>query len=91
MEKRNYFIFIFLLLFSNACISQKAGISVKEQKSINLFNDFINYLVSTQNKKEDLGDDANLKYILLNYVFSNKKLDSSNQTTIGIASSRPVN
>lgn len=40
-------------------------------------------MVSTSNKKEDIGDNAHLKYVLLNYVFTNKKLDSSNQTTIG--------
>jgi hypothetical protein len=82
MKKRNYFILIFLLLLSNSCISQKEGISVNEQKSINLFNDFINYLVSTNNKKEDIADNAHLKYVLLHYVFTNKRLDSSNQTTI---------
>ena len=80
---RNDAILIFLLLFSNACISQKKAMSVKEQSSIHLFNDFINYLVTTSNKKEDIADDAHLKYILLNYIFSNKPLDSSNQTTIG--------
>ena len=37
---------------------------------------------STINKKEDIGDDAHLKYVLLHYVFTNKKLDSSNQKTI---------
>lgn len=82
MKKQNYFIFIFLLLFSNACISQKADISVKEQENINLFNDFINYLISIGNKKEDIGDNAHLKYVLLHYVFVNKPLDSSNQTTV---------
>ena len=76
-------ILIFLLLFSNACISQKKAMSVNEQSSIHLFNDFINYLLTTKSKKEDIGDDAHLKYVLLNYVFSNKPLDSSNQTTIG--------
>src|ERR1700692_4543768 len=82
MKRRNFFILIFLLLLSNVCISQKEDISVNEQKSINLFNDFINYLVSTSNKKEDIGDNAHLKYVLLHYVFTNKRLDSSNQTTI---------
>jgi hypothetical protein len=82
MKKRNYLIVIFFLLISNACISQKEDMTVNEQKSVNLFNGFINYVVSTINKKEDLGDNAHLKYILLNYVFSNKKLDSSNQTTL---------
>ena len=43
---------------------------------------FINYLVSSFNKKEDIGDNAHLKYALLHYVFTNKRLDSSNQTTI---------
>jgi len=82
MKKRTYFVFIFLLLISNACTSQKENLSVKEQKSINLFNDFINYLVSVNNKKEDIGDIAHLKYVSLHYLFTNKQLDSSNQTAI---------
>jgi len=82
MKKRNYIIAIFLILISNACISQKEGITVSEQRSINLFHDFVNYLVNTNTKKEDIGDDTHLKYVLLHYIFSNKKLDTSNQTTI---------
>ena len=82
MKKRNYFILILLLLLSNACTSQTKMVTVNEQKSINLFNGFINYLVSSINKKEDIGDNAHLKYVLLHYVFTNKRLDSSNQTTI---------
>ncbi len=76
-------ILIFLLLFSNACISQKKAMSVDEQNSIHLFNDFLKYMVTTESKKEDLSDNAHLKYILLYYLFNNKKLDSSNQTTLG--------
>ena len=64
--------------------------TVNEQKNINLFNDFINYLVSASNKNEDIGDDAHLKYVLLHYLFINKKLDCSNQTTIRITSLRPI-
>jgi hypothetical protein len=82
MKKRNYFILILLLLLSNACTSQTKMVTVNEQKSINLFNGFINYLVSSINKKEDISDNVHLKYVLLHYVFTNKRLDSSNQTTI---------
>jgi hypothetical protein len=82
MKKRNYLILILLLLLSNVCISQKEIVTAKEQKNINLFNDFKNYLVSSVHKKEDIGDNAHLKYVALNYVFINKKLDSTNQMAI---------
>lgn len=39
-------------------------------------------MVIANNKKEDIGDNADLKYVLLDYVFTNKRPDSSNQTTI---------
>ena len=67
---------------SNAFTSQTKMVTSNEQKSIDLFNGFINYLVSTNNKKEDIADNAHLKYVLLHYVFTNKQLDSSNQTTL---------
>jgi len=82
MKKRTYFVFIFLLLISNTCLSQKENLTVNEQKSISLFNDFINYLVGVNNKKEDIGDNAHLKYVSLHYLFTNKRLDSSRQSTI---------
>ena len=39
-------------------------------------------MVSSTNKKEDIADNAHLKYVLLHYLFSNKRLDSTNQTII---------
>src|SRR5664279_4870151 len=82
MKKRNFFILMFLVLVSNACISQKKVFSEAEQRDINLFNDFINYLGSAVHKGEDIGDTAHLKYVSLHYLFVEKKLDSSNETTI---------
>lgn len=34
------------------------------------------------NKKEDIGDDAHLKYVQQYFVFANRALDSSNQTSL---------
>ena len=81
MKKRNYFILIFLLLLTHVCISQNKTVTVSEQKNINLFNDFINYVISAVHKKEDINDTAHLRYIVLNYVFTNKQPDSTDQST----------
>jgi len=82
MKRRNYFILVLLLLLSNVCISQNKTVTVSEQKNINLFNDFINYVISAVHKKEDIADTAHLRYIVLNYVFTNTQFDSSDKTTI---------
>jgi hypothetical protein len=76
MPKRIYFILIFLLL-ANACISQNKSMSAREQTDINLFNDFVNYLVISLRKNEDIGNYAHIKYIVTNYIFTNTKPDSS--------------
>ncbi|KAA9038705.1 hypothetical protein FW778_14255 [Ginsengibacter hankyongi] len=78
MKNRKYFLVIFLLIITDACSSQKRSLSPGEQNSVNLFNDFKNYLVNSINKNEDIGDASHIKYILLHYVFVNKKPRSSN-------------
>jgi hypothetical protein len=71
---------VYLLVLADVGKSQQ--ITANEQKDINLFNDFRNYLVSSVHKNEDISDTAHLKYVALNYLVTNKKPDSSNQTTI---------
>ena len=50
--------------------------SNSELKCIKLFNRFTNYLESNIKNKTEITDSDQLKYILINYLFIDKKLDS---------------
>jgi hypothetical protein len=76
MKKRSHFILILFLLFSSVCISQKRAVTAKEEIDTRLFKEFTNYLAGSIDKKEDINDSIHLKYILLHYLFTNKKPDS---------------
>ena len=80
MKLSTYSILFFLLVLSSACNSQP--ITIIEQRDINLFNEFKNYLLTVVRKREDIADPSHLKNVLLNYVFINRQLDSSKTTTI---------
>src|SRR6185437_706279 len=80
MKPSTYSILFFLLVLSSACNSQP--ITIIEQRDINLFNEFKNYLLTVVRKREDIADPSHLKNVLLNYVFINRQLDSSKTTTI---------
>jgi len=80
MKLSTYSILFFLLVLSSACNSQP--ITIIEQRDINLFNEFKNYLLTVVRKREDIADPSHLKNVLLNYVFINRQLYSSKTTTI---------
>ena len=80
MKNKGRFILIGLLIWSGFCNSQT--ISVNEQKNIDLFNEFKNYLMSSLAVNKNITDQACLKYIALHYLVTKKNLDSSNQATI---------
>src|ERR1017187_10635575 len=82
MRTIKYLIVILLLAGSNDGNSQKKTLTSKEQRNISLFSDFQNYEANSLNRHEDINDSSHLKYILLHFIFINKQLDSSNETTL---------
>ena len=82
MRTIKYLIVILLLVGSNDGNSQKKTLTSKEQRNISLFSDFENYVANSVNRHEDINDSSHLKYMLLHFIFINKQLDSSNETTL---------
>src|ERR1017187_2590328 len=82
MRTIKYLIVILLLAGSNEGNSQKETLTSKEQRNISLFTDFENYVANSVKRHEDINDSSHLKYILLHFIFINKQLDSSNETTL---------
>ena len=82
MRTIKYLIVILLLVGPNDGNSQKESLTSKEQRNISLFSDFQNYVANSINRHEDINDSSHLKYILLHFIFINKQLDSSNETTL---------
>ena len=84
MKQKKYFILALILSISSTSFSQKARYTVNEEKEINLFNHFKNYIVSSINKKEDFSDSAHLEYMVQNFFFINLKADSLNRDQINL-------
>ena len=74
MKQKKYLILVLVLLISSNSFSQK--VTYTEQKEINLFFDFKNYLISNINQKADITDSAHLGYLLEHFLFINIKGDS---------------
>ena len=84
MKQKKYFILALILSISLTSFSQKARYTVNEEKEIDLFNHFKNYIVSSINKKEDFSDSAHLEYMVQNFFFINLKTDSLNRDQINL-------
>ena len=65
--------------------SQKKEYTVNEQKEMNLFFDFRNYIINNLNTKADLSDSAHLEYLLQHFLFINLKSDSLNSELINFS------
>ena len=76
MKQKKYFILVLVLLISSNSFSQKVTYTVNEQKEINLFFNFKNYIISNINQKADIADSAHLEYMLEHFFFINIKPDS---------------
>ena len=84
MNQKKYFILALILSICSTSFSQKARYTVNEEKEINLFNHFKNYIVSSINKKTDFTDSAHFEYMLQNFFFINLKADSLNRGPINL-------
>ncbi len=82
MQKAPYFFLIILCLVSCTCFAQRTSQKVYEKNSIQVFNDFISYIDKCIKKKSDLSDTLELKYILSRYLFTNSKVDTTNQNEV---------
>jgi hypothetical protein len=76
MKQKKYFVLVLALFISSNSFSQKVTYTVNEQKEMNLFFDFKNYLISNINQKADGTDSAHLEYLLEHFLFINIKGDS---------------
>ncbi len=54
MKQKKYLILAIARLFTSTSFGQKDGYSVNEQKELNLFFEFKNYIVNSINQKADL-------------------------------------
>lgn len=67
-----------LLLITAVLISFSVSAqTVNERKYIALFNDFTGYIQTAVKNKTEISNDSEIKKILLNYLFSHTRLDSS--------------
>jgi hypothetical protein len=80
MKQKKYFILVLVLLISSNSFTQKVTNTVNEQKEINLFFDFKNYIINNINQKADITDSAHLEYMLEHFFFINLKADSLHPT-----------
>lgn len=78
-------IFCFCIVFvvtTTSCISQSTETreyTDNQKNSITIFTEFTKYLRNSIHDKIDITDTFQLKYQLLNFLFANTKLDSSNK------------
>lgn len=77
-------ILLTLVLFNSiACTAQmKSNYTPKEISCLKVFNEFTGHIKNLINNNEDIDNTSELKYILLNYLFVNSKLDSSKTSEI---------
>ena len=85
MKQKKYLILPLILLISSMSFSQKKEYTVNEQKEMNLFFDFRNYIINNLNTKADLSDSAHLEYLLQHFLFINLKSDSLNSELINFS------
>jgi hypothetical protein len=93
MKHNKYFLLAVILLISSISFSQKKGYTVNEQKAMNLFSEFKNYLISSISNKIDFSDSAHLEYLLQHFFFINLKSDSlhNNEVDLWEISSEKMN
>lgn len=93
MKQKKYLVLVVILFISSISFSQKKGFTVNEQKEMNLFSQFKNYLTSSINNKVDLSDSAHLEYLVHHFFFINLKSDSfdNNQGNLSHISSEKMN
>jgi hypothetical protein len=89
MKQKKYFILGVILLISSISFSQKKGYTVNEQKAMNLFSEFKNYLVISISNKIDLSDSAHLEYLLQHFFFINLKSDSLDTDHLNLSEISP--
>ncbi len=78
-----FFLILYLMSTSYLCYPQKSQhFTRKEVTCINVFNRFTNYIKDNIKSKNDITDTNKLKYILINYLFVNKKLDTADMTQL---------
>lgn len=56
------------------------NVTSKEERCINVFNGFTDYVRTSIKNKTGIEDTASIKYVLLNFLFIDKNLDSTQKT-----------
>ena len=73
-----------LLTICGSCYSQKkTQFNSSEEKSIKVFKDFNNYIKNNKTNDFDIVGNSSINYILLNYLFIDRKIDSSGKNNRG--------
>ena len=76
MKTRKYLL-IFFMALSVSAFSQKEKYTQSERSNISLFDGFKSYISVCIKEKCDISDSAHLNHITSNYLFIDKKIDSS--------------
>lgn len=90
MKQKKFFVLAIVLSVSLTGFGQK-GYTVNEQKEVNLFFEFKNYLVKAIDQKIDISDSSNLDYMLHHFFFINLKADSGGQVDFNEIPSEKMN
>lgn len=84
LQTSKFFLFVFFLLVSACCSSQKRSYTEKEKNSIKVFLEFTKYIHSCIVHKDNLSDSTHLKYLLFHFLFINKKIDTAKVNGINL-------
>lgn len=84
MYRIKFFLMILLLPLCCSCYSQKQQqLNSTEEKCIKIFKNFHDFIKHDNMNNLDITSDSSLNYILLNYLFIDRKLDSTQNSQLG--------
>lgn len=71
-----------ILIFSYSGYAQEYKLDSSEKKCVQVFQHFAQYLKEDIESKKIPTDSSSIKYLLLNYIFIDRKLDSTNESKL---------
>ena len=84
MKKKLIFLLLGLSIFYSSCYGQKQlQLDDTEKKCIAVFNNFLNYIKRDKLNDEGITGDTAINYILINYLYIDRQLDSTGKGNLG--------
>ena len=84
MKHNKYFLLVVILLISSISFGQKKGYTGNEQKAMNLFYEFKDYVIESINSNIDFSDSSHLEYMLQHFFFINVKPNSLSNEQVNL-------